>query len=85
MTTIIWLLMGFAALTSLAVLAQSFRRAVFAWGELQHALSTCPERKNCRITRIELIGRPLGEPLAIRQVSRYVRQRSLQPALRAAA
>lgn len=60
MTTIVLLLVGFACLASLAVLAQAFRGAVAAWGELQHALATCPARRAGRVTVIEFKAIPAG-------------------------
>jgi hypothetical protein len=81
MTPIVLLLTGFALLASLAVLAQSFRRAVLAWRELQHALAACPERVTARITHIEFnAALPAG-----RQVRFAGALRRPRPALRAAA
>lgn len=80
---IVWLLMGFAMLASLMVLVQSFRRAVFAWSELRHALATCPEHRTGRITRIELRAIPAAQA-PLRQV-RFAGSPRRQPALRAAA
>lgn len=84
MTMIVLLLMGFTALASLAVLAQSVRRAVFAWNELQHALATCPERRPGRITLIELRATVPAERAPLRHV-RFAGARPSQPVLRAAA
>ena len=73
-----------AACAALAVLAQSARHALTVWGELRHALETCPERQICRITHIELLVRPAPGPAPLRLVSPWA-PRQVQPALRAAA
>lgn len=84
MTTIVLLLAGFTVLASLGALGHSLRRAVSAWGELQHALATCPERRTGRITLIELRAAVPTERTPLRQV-RFAGVRRSQPALRAAA
>ena len=84
MTTIVLLLTGFAVAVSLAVLVQAFRRAAFAWSELQHALATCPEYRTGRVTHIDLKAAVAPERTPLRQV-RFAAGRRQQPALRAAA
>lgn len=85
MTTIVLLLMGVAALASLTVLVQAARRGAAAWGELQHALAKCPERRTCRIIHMDVVARPAGTPRLPKPLSRPAPLRSPRPALRAAA
>lgn len=79
------LLFATVAISAVAVLVNSFRRAAAAWGELRHAVETCPERQHCRITHFEIVARPAPEPVPLRPVSRPAPVRRSQPALRAAA
>jgi hypothetical protein len=75
------LLFAASASVAIAVLVQSFRRTIHAWGELHRALAACPERQVVRITRVDLVTRPAHrQPL-----SRPAPPRRQQPALRAAA
>jgi hypothetical protein len=86
MTTIVMLLLGIATCASLAVLTHSFRHALSISGELRHALETCPERKICRVTQIELVATRLpAEPQLLRPLRRPARPQPQSHVLRAAA
>jgi hypothetical protein len=79
------LLFAAAAISVVVVLVNSFHRATAAWGELRHAVETCPEWQHCRVTHFEIVARPAPQPLPLRLVSRPAPVRRSQPALRAAA